>query len=81
MLFLHVKISTFCAKAHLVFHWCLHNKVDFFMLLIQTITGQEEQPLLAYLVLPQVNLPQSVPVEMEKNTILKNTSGVLRGSL
>ena len=23
MLFSHVKISFFCAKAHLVFHWCL----------------------------------------------------------
>ena len=26
MLFSHVKISSFRAKAHLVFHWCLHNK-------------------------------------------------------
>ena len=26
MLFSHVKISSFCAKAHLVFHWCLYNK-------------------------------------------------------
>ena len=26
MLFLHVKISSFRAKAHLVFHWCLYNK-------------------------------------------------------
>ena len=25
MLFLHVKISSFRAKAHLVFHWCLYN--------------------------------------------------------
>ena len=24
-LFLHVKISSFHAKAHLVFHWCLYN--------------------------------------------------------
>ena len=22
----HVKISSFCAKAHLIFHWCLYNK-------------------------------------------------------
>ena len=29
MLFSHVKISSFCAKAHLVFHWCLYNKVWF----------------------------------------------------
>ena len=27
MLFSHVKISSFCTKAHLVFHWCLYNKV------------------------------------------------------
>ena len=26
MLFSHVKISCFRAKAHLVFHWCLYNK-------------------------------------------------------
>ena len=25
MLFSHVKISCFCAKAHLVFHWYLYN--------------------------------------------------------
>ena len=25
MLFPHVKISCFRAKAHLVFHWCLYN--------------------------------------------------------
>ena len=41
----------------------------------------KKQPLLAYLVLPQVNLPQSVPVEMEKKTILKNISGVFRAAL
>ena len=26
MLFSHLKISCFGAKAHLVFHWCLYNK-------------------------------------------------------
>ena len=26
MLFSRVKISCFCGKAHLVFHWCLYNK-------------------------------------------------------
>ena len=30
MLFSHVKISSFRAKAHLVFHWCLYNKYIFF---------------------------------------------------
>ena len=32
MLFSHVKISSFCAKAHLVFHWCLYNKIILIML-------------------------------------------------
>ena len=27
MLFSHVKISSFRAKAHLLFHWCLYNKM------------------------------------------------------
>ena len=27
MLFSHVKISSFRAKSHLLFHWCLYNKV------------------------------------------------------
>ena len=38
MLFSHVKISCFRAKAHLVFHWCLNNK-KFYQLhrLIHTI--------------------------------------------
>ena len=26
MLFSHLKISSFRAKAHLVFHWCLYDK-------------------------------------------------------
>ena len=29
MLFSHVKISCFRAKAHLVFHWYLYNKVPY----------------------------------------------------
>ena len=29
MLFSPVKISCFRAKAHLVFHWCLYNKIKF----------------------------------------------------
>ena len=29
MLFSLVKISCFCAKAQLVFHWCLYNKVTY----------------------------------------------------
>ena len=31
MLFSHVKISSFGAKAHLVFHWCLYNNGMHFM--------------------------------------------------
>ena len=29
MLFSNVKIPSFRAKAHLVFHWCLYNKLKF----------------------------------------------------
>ena len=29
MLFSLVKISSFCTKGHLVFHWCLYNKTDY----------------------------------------------------
>ena len=32
MLFSHVKISSFRAKAHLVFHWCLYNKKEYLKL-------------------------------------------------
>ena len=31
MLFSPVKISSFCKKAHLVFHWCLYNKLISFL--------------------------------------------------
>ena len=31
MLFSHVKISSFRAKAHLVFHWCLYNNIFYFI--------------------------------------------------
>ena len=31
MLFSHVKISSFRAKAHLVFHWCLYNNSDYYV--------------------------------------------------
>ena len=36
VIFSHVKISSFRAKAHLVFHWCLYNKTKF---IPQTSTG------------------------------------------
>ena len=29
ILFSHMKISSFRAKAHLVFHWCLYNKKQY----------------------------------------------------
>ena len=31
VIFSRVKISCFRAKAHLVFHWCLYNKMGFIM--------------------------------------------------
>ena len=31
VIFSHVKISCFLAKAHLVFHSCLYNKYDYFL--------------------------------------------------
>ena len=31
VIFSHVKTSCFCAKAHLVFHWCLYNKDFYYM--------------------------------------------------
>ena len=34
ILFSHVKISSFRAKAHLAFHWCLYNKIIFNYLLL-----------------------------------------------
>ena len=33
MLFSHVKISSFRAKTHLVFHWCLYNKAIYLLYL------------------------------------------------
>ena len=33
VIFSHVKISSFQAKAHLVFHWCLYNKGNYKMLI------------------------------------------------
>lgn len=40
MVFSHVKVSRFCAKAHLVFYWCLYNKValDDSVILVKTLT-------------------------------------------
>ena len=29
VIFSHVKISSFRAKAHLAFHWCLYNKANY----------------------------------------------------
>ena len=37
VIFSHVEISCFRAKAHLVFHWCLYNK------LFKSTTLQEEK--------------------------------------
>ena len=35
MLFSHAQISSFCAKDHLVCHWCLYNKITIFILLVE----------------------------------------------
>ena len=37
MLFSHVKISSFRAKAHLVFRWCLYNKKGYYLLQLVTL--------------------------------------------
>ena len=34
MLFSRVKMSCFCAKAHLVFHSCLYNKLYYYIILL-----------------------------------------------
>ena len=41
--FSHVKISSFRAKAHLVFHWCLYNNKEYYTVAnpdIQIIGGE-----------------------------------------
>ena len=37
-LFSHVKISCFRAKAHLVFRWCLCNRILYFALTLEELT-------------------------------------------
>ena len=39
MLFSQVKISSFRAKAHLVFHWCLYNKVIYLTIIPRVCVG------------------------------------------
>ena len=41
MLFSHAKTSSFRAKAHLIFHWCLYNKGQYFLLLRLFIFRQQ----------------------------------------
>ena len=41
MLISHVKISSFCAKAHLVFYWCLYNKFSFKLQRISILGGHK----------------------------------------
>ena len=43
MLFSHVKISSFRAKAHLVFHWCLYNKVKYSIAHLSTVSDLTNQ--------------------------------------
>ena len=37
VIFSHVKISSFRAKAHLVFHWCLYNELLYTVLVNDVI--------------------------------------------
>ena len=37
VIFSHVKISSFRAKAHLVFHWCLYNELLYTVLVNEVI--------------------------------------------
>ena len=39
MLFSQVKISSFRAKAHLVFHWCLYDKVIYLTIVPRVCVG------------------------------------------
>ena len=43
MLFSHVKRSCFCAKAQLVFHWCLYDKDSYLICIIIFSGTQDEQ--------------------------------------
>ena len=47
MLFSHVKISSFRAKAHLVFHWCLYNNDDYHF----SLKNQHSQECLSFTIL------------------------------
>ena len=40
MVFSHMKISCFCGKAHLVFHFCLYNKYMLFTGLGRSVLGE-----------------------------------------
>ena len=40
MIFSHVKISSFRAKAHLVFHWCLYNKSCYLLIAHQSYSDK-----------------------------------------
>ena len=40
MVFSHMKISCFCGKAHLVFHFCLYNKYMLFTDLGRSVLGE-----------------------------------------
>ena len=39
VIFSHVKISSFRAKAHLVFHWCLYDKVIYLTIIPRVCVG------------------------------------------
>ena len=43
VIFSHVKMSSFCAKAHLVFHWCLYNKKFFLTIKTNNVTSSRRE--------------------------------------
>ena len=43
MLFSHVKMSSFCTKAHLVFHWSLYNKKFFLTIKTDNVTSSRRE--------------------------------------
>ena len=63
MLFSNVKISSFRAKAHLVFHWCLYNKIGYLSFKCEATKYISVMPQNEFL---HFNLPDNVPTICNK---------------
>ena len=61
-IFSHVKISSFRAKAHLVFHWCLYNNIWY--LLFDSVTDGFILMMVHYLKLFHMSLTTTADVQM-----------------